>query len=129
MSSFQQDPYLHIGGFAAIGIGILAWYSTGLAHDPSTFALVFMVGGLSVQGVKIANNIALSSASTAAAAISNMAIAVAQQQVIDTQAAAVKVIDIAAIQQTARAAASATAAQVISDTAAQVAHDLPPVVR
>jgi hypothetical protein len=114
------DPWVHIGGLIAIALGAFDIYygsnKLGLTTDT-----IFIVGGLAAQGVKIINSSALAAATSAASAISDMAIAVAVQQDINTKAAAAKVTETAATQAVAvtdTAAAQAQSVKNVADAAA-----------
>lgn len=51
-----QDFWFHLGGLISIGIGVFSWYqSNHMGGDPSSFQVIFVVGGLAAMGVKILN--------------------------------------------------------------------------
>jgi hypothetical protein len=86
-----QDPWPHIAGLIAIGIGFAGWYTTGLAHDPSSVELMFMIGGLAGLGIKIINGSAAQLAANTAAQVVSLATktATATTQAAATEAAGV----------------------------------------
>jgi hypothetical protein len=122
---FLIDPWVHIGGLIAIALGAFDIFYGGNKLGATTDT-IFIVGGLAAQGVKIINNSALAAATSAANAISNMAVAVAAQQAIDTTTAAAKVTDAAATQAATVKDTATAQAQTIKDVADATATKLAP---
>ncbi len=106
-----SDLWVHIGGLIAIALGAFDIFYGGNKLGLTTDT-IFIVGGLAAQGVKIINSSALAAATSAATAISDMAVAVAAQQAIDTKTAATKVTDTATAEaQAVKNVADATASK------------------
>jgi hypothetical protein len=110
---FLIDPWVHIGGLIAIALGAFDIFYGGNKLGATTDT-IFIVGGLAAQGVKIINSSALAAATSAAAAISDMAVAVAAQQAKDTATAAKTVTDTATAE-----------AQAVKNVAEATAQKLP----
>ena len=53
--TFSEDLWIHLAAILAVGIGVAGWYSIGLAKDPSSVQLMFIIGGLAGLGLKIVN--------------------------------------------------------------------------
>lgn len=95
----KKDIWVHIGGLIAIAIGLADHFFShplGVSGFGDTTDILFVVGGLAAQGVKIVNGSAVQAATAAAAAISTIATQIAQSQALAAEAAAVKVTDTAA---------------------------------
>lgn len=97
---FKKDVWVHIGGLIAIGIGLSDHFfahSTGIAGFGDTTDILFIVGGLAAQGVKIVNGSAVQAASAAAAAINSIALQITQDQTMAAALAAQKVLEVAGV--------------------------------
>lgn len=81
----KKDLWVHIGGLIAIAIGLADHFLSSPNGFGETTDILFVVGGLAAQGVKIVNGSAVQAATAAASAISQIA-----AQVQANQEAAVK---------------------------------------